>query len=235
MSQHVSAGFDRQRVDVSSTILSAVSGAVFASTLALLWSPAAHAASLSVQVTDGAGMPLEDAVVYAEPEAGELKLKAPAHIVEIAQRKRQFIPLVTVVQAGTEISFPNYDTVKHHVYSFSPAKHFDLPLYSGKAAEPQLFDKAGTVVLGCNIHDKMIAYVQVVSTPFFAKTDATGKVNLDGLPAGKFHLRAWHYNLPPLNQVVTQDITLNDGENAAGFKLAVIKKTPAMSTSNSDY
>jgi hypothetical protein len=112
---------------------------------------------------------------------------------------------------------------------------FDQPLYSGKAAPPQLFDKVGTVVLGCNIHDKMIAYVQVVDTPFFARTDASGKVKLDALPPGKYVLKAWYYGLPPMEQVVSQPFSIADGENTAAFKLNVLKKTtePAGPTTNS--
>ena len=194
--------------------------------------PLSYAASLSVQVTDNAGAPVENAAVYAELAAGETKQKS-VHPVEVAQIKRQFVPLVTVIQAGTEVSFPNYDSVKHHVYSFSPAKTFDLPLYSGKVAQAQLFDKVGTVVLGCNIHDKMVAYVQVVNTPFFGKTDALGKVKLEGMAPGKYVLKAWHFNLPPLEQVVSQPITLLDADTTASFKINVVKKAPDVSNSNS--
>jgi plastocyanin len=197
---------------------------------------AAHASlaatgSLSVSVTDSTGATLENVAVYAEPVSGE-HLQKPAHSAEIAQMNRQFIPLVTVVQVGTEISFPNNDSVKHHVYSFSPAKTFDQPLYSGKVAPPQLFDKAGTVVLGCNIHDKMIAYVQVVNTPYFGKTDGNGKVKLDGLPAGKYVLKAWYYNLPPLEQVVSQPVTVTETDSTASFKLNTVKKPPEKESSN---
>ncbi|MFZ6753954.1 methylamine utilization protein [Undibacterium sp. Dicai25W] len=100
---------------------------------------------------------------------------------------------MTVVQTGTLISFPNNDTVKHQAYSFSPAKTFELKLYSGKPSEPLLFDKAGTVTVGCNIHDQMLAYIHVVNTPFFAKTDAHGNATLSGLPQGKYILKVWHY------------------------------------------
>ncbi len=179
----------------------------------------ASAASLSVDVADGSGAPLADAVVYAEPASGQTVPKAARGGAEIEQRKRRFNPLVTVVQVGTEIGFPNNDTVKHHVYSFSPAKVFDLPLYSGKAAAPQLFDKAGTVVLGCNIHDQMIAYVEVVDTPFFAKTDATGKARLEGLVPGKYVLKAWHYNLPISTPFIEQNLTMIGSDGAASFKL----------------
>jgi plastocyanin len=193
---------------------------------ALLAGPAlASAASLSVDVSDASGAPLADAVVFAEPASGQAVPKS-THGAEIEQRKRQFNPLVTVIQAGTEISFPNNDSVKHHVYSFSPAKIFDLPLYSGKAAAPQLFDKPGTVVLGCNIHDQMIAYVEVVDTPFFGKTDAAGKVKLDGLPPGKYRLKAWHYNLPLAVPFTEQALNLAGGGSTANFKLE-LKPGPA--------
>jgi plastocyanin len=186
----------------------------------------AQADSLTVTITDETGAPVVDAVVYAEAASGQILPKSlrPA---EIEQRKRKFIPKVTVVQAGTEISFPNNDTVKHHVYSFSPAKIFDQPLYSGKTASPQLFDKPGNVVLGCNIHDQMIAYVQVVNTPYFAKTDASGKVKLDGMLPGKYLLKAWHFNLPLNAQVVEQPVSIIGGDSSASFKLNVKPEVPA--------
>lgn len=195
--------------------------------LLLLESNLALADSLMITVTDSAGNPVPDAVVYAEAAAGQVLPKAALHPVEIEQRKRKFIPKVTVVQIGTEISFPNNDSVKHHVYSFSPAKVFDLPLYSGKTADPQLFDKQGTVVLGCNIHDQMIAYVQVVNTPYFVKTDVSGKGKLDNVLPGKYVLKAWYYSLPPNAQVVEQPITLIGGDSSAVFKLNIKLDAPA--------
>jgi len=186
-----------------------------------VWGPnLALADSLTVTVTDTAGNPVADAVVYAESATGQTLPKS-LHPAEIEQRKRKFIPKVTVVQVGTSIGFPNNDSVKHHVYSFSPAKVFDLPLYSGKSADPQLFDKLGTVVLGCNIHDQMIAYVQVVNTPYFAKTDASGKGRLENVPPGKYVLKAWHFGLPQNAQVVEQPITLIGGDSSGAFKLDI--------------
>ncbi|MES1986618.1 MAG: methylamine utilization protein, partial [Pseudomonadota bacterium] len=136
--------------------------------------PYANAAEVEVQVNDIAGASVENAVVYLEPKdkaAPSLKNQAA-----IAQKNKTFIPLVTVIQTGSSIIFPNKDSVRHHVYSFSPAKTFELKLYSGVPSTPVVFDKAGTVVLGCNIHDQMLAFVYIVDTPYFAKTDASGKV-----------------------------------------------------------
>ncbi|WP_194711017.1 methylamine utilization protein [Noviherbaspirillum soli] len=151
------------------------------------------ATSLDVNVKDAQGNALADAAVYVEPLDGSFPARPkPA---EIEQKNRKFMPLMTVIQTGSEIAFPNNDTVRHHVYSFSPAKPFELKLYSGTPGNPVLFDKPGTVVIGCNIHDRMVAYIQVVNTPYFGKTNETGKVRISDLPAGKYRLKAWHPQL----------------------------------------
>src|SRR6188474_185260 len=133
-----------------------------ATTLALAaFCGSASAASVGVFVADPAGKPLPDAVVMLEPVAGRLPV-TPMAGVRIAQVKRQFTPQVSVVTVGTPVSFPNDDTVRHHVYSFSPVKTFELKLYSGAPNAPVVFDKPGIAVLGCNIHDRMAAWVLVV-------------------------------------------------------------------------
>lgn len=187
--------------------------------MALVWSIAC-AAPVTVHVSNASGQPLADAAVYAEPASGQAVPKS-VRATEIEQRARRFSPLVTIVQTGTEISFPNNDTVRHHVYSFSPAKIFDIKLYSGVPGKPILFDKPGTVVIGCNIHDQMVGYIQVVSTPYFAKTDASGKVKLEGLTPGEYVLKAWHFNLPAGTPIPEQSITVSGAETTAEFKLNV--------------
>lgn len=150
----------------------------------------AGAGTLEATVLNAAGRPVEDAAVVAEPVLGA----DPRHHVmaTIEQRDREFIPYVTIVQTGAMIEFPNRDPVKHHVYSFSPAKLFEIKLYAGKPVKPVVFDKSGEVALGCNIHDWMEAYVLVVNTPYFAKTGANGKALIAHIPAGRYRLRLWH-------------------------------------------
>jgi plastocyanin len=152
---------------------------------------AAQAAAVTVAVTDEAGQPLPNAVVMLEPASGKLPVK-PMPQVDIAQNKRQFTPPITVVTVGTPVNFPNFDTVRHHVYSFSPIKAFELKLYAGVPSQPIVFDKPGAAVLGCNIHDRMAAWVVVVDTPHHARTPASGQVQLDGVATGSYRLRAWH-------------------------------------------
>ncbi|BCM24676.1 hypothetical protein ZMTM_09350 [Methyloradius palustris] len=160
-----------------------------------------------------AGNPLQDAVVYAEP--ANKQTATPAATAMIAQKGRRFIPLVTVVQTGASVTFPNNDTVRHHVYSFSPAKTFELKLYAGVPAAPVTFDKAGIAVLGCNIHDQMIAYVNIVDTPYFTKTDVNGKAKLADLPNGSYQLKTWHYAVAKENYTDMQTISVKGSEQAA--------------------
>jgi plastocyanin len=152
---------------------------------------AALAASIEVDVRDHAGKPVTDVAVYATPVSGALEAR-PGKIVEIQQIDREFVPYLTVIQTGSTATFPNRDPIMHHVYSFSPAKSFEIKLYTGRSPSSVLFDKAGVVTLGCNIHDWMIGYVLVVSTPYFAKTGGNGSVRLRDLPAGSYEVQAWH-------------------------------------------
>jgi plastocyanin len=159
-------------------------------TVAALASVSGQSANLSVQVEDAAGKPLANAIVYAVP--AKPLAHGPLRGAVIDQINRQFVPRVSVVQVGTAVEFPNSDNIRHSVYSFSPAKVFTLKLYAGKPASPIFFDKTGLVVLGCNIHDNMVAWLMVVDTPFFAHSDNTGSALLSNLPAGDYSLHVWH-------------------------------------------
>lgn len=163
---------------------------------------AAQALPLRVQVSDQAGAPLPGAVVAVE--VGGVPRTAPQARAQMGQRALRFVPAVLVVQTGTAVSFPNFDTIRHHVYSFSPVKPFELELYTGTPDKPVVFDRPGVAALGCNIHDSMSAWVVVVDTPHFAQTDAQGHAALD-LPAGEHVLRAWH---PRLGEVVPRSQAL---------------------------
>jgi plastocyanin len=164
-----------------------------------------RAAPVSVQVSDTQGKPVAGAVVYLDSPAAA-RATRPLAQVEVIQAQRQFVPQVALVTRGTPVLFPNQDTVRHHVYSLSPAKRFELKLYLGKPAAPVVFDQPGVAVLGCNIHDQMVGYVVIVDTPYHARTDAAGRATLDA-PAGDYRLRTWHADFavgaPALDQPLT--------------------------------
>ena len=155
---------------------------------------AAQAANVNVAVTDAAGHPLADAVVMLEPVGATMPVKPMAN-AQIAQRDQQFSPQVSVVTVGTPVLFPNQDTVKHHVYSYSSAKTFQIKLYAGVPHTPIVFDKPGIAVLGCNIHDNMIAWVVVTDTPLWGRSAAAGHARVADVPPGSYQMHVWHSSL----------------------------------------
>ncbi|HRP23157.1 methylamine utilization protein [Thauera sp.] len=178
--------------------------------LGLLAAHAAGAADVRVKVVDPQGMPLEHAAVALKPQAGG----APARSreVDIVQQEKRFLPLMTAVRTGTAVRFPNLDTVRHHVYSFSPAKSFELKLYIGTPAAPVVFDTPGVVVMGCNIHDTMVGYVVVSDAPWVGVSDGQGSVRFEGIPAGEYELEYWHPRwVGAVNEVVRQRLQVAEG------------------------
>ena len=170
----------------------------------------ASAATVQVQVQDGSGAPLAGAVVFLEsPEAA--RAARPLAGAEMGQQGKAFVPDVLVVTRGTSVHVPNRDTVRHHVYSFSPIKKFELKLYTGTPANPVVFDKSGVAVLGCNIHDHMVGWVLVLDTPYFGTSAAPGVVKLDNVPAGSYTLRTWHARLPVGAEARAVPIKVADG------------------------
>jgi plastocyanin len=163
----------------------------------------ADGGAVTVNVTTRTGAAAGDAVVVFYP------LDAPPAATRdtavIDQINKKFVPRVSVVRTGTAITFPNSDRIRHQVYSFSPAKTFSLKLYAGSPKTAVTFDQPGLVVLGCNIHDNMIAFVGVVDSPYFAKTADTGIASLN-LPSGRYRLRAWHPNA--VAALPSRDITV---------------------------
>ena len=158
----------------------------------LLVGTPAIGAAMTVEVVDQAGVALADAVVYVVPVNGKLPARGPATSV-IDQVGRQFSPRVAVIRTGTSVTFPNKDNIRHQVYSFSLPKVFELKLYSGTTAQPVTFDKPGLVVMGCNIHDQMVGFVQVVDTPWFAKSGADGIARIDGLANEEVVVHVWYW------------------------------------------
>jgi len=194
--------------------------------------PVVSASPLEIMVRDQKGAPVSNAVVYAQGGGGPARTNKQG---VIDQTNKQFIPYVTAVQVGTSILFPNKDNIRHHVYSLSPAKRFELPLYAGVPAAPVLFDKEGFVTLGCNIHDWMVAYVAVLATPYFRVTGSDGHVTLKDLPAGRYTVEAWHPLLKGSPEQVAQAVDLSSSAGELTFTLELkpdfrARRAPGVST-----
>lgn len=190
----------------------------YAGLLAAAVSPGlAEAASVSIDVRGSDGKPLPGAVVTLDTPrkpGGSIKFDHP---YEMAQQNIAFVPHVLIVPVGATVTFPNRDKVRHHVYSFSKARKFDLKLYGKDETRSVVFDKAGVVALGCNIHDAMNGYVMVVDTPYAVQTDASGHATIAGVPAGGATIRVWHPSIhAPDNQLV-QSATVTPAGFAATY------------------
>ena len=169
----------------------------------------AQTAEIAASVTDQQGRPVADAVLVAVPVDGNMRSPQRARDGSIDQVDKEFFPRVTVVPVGASVTFPNHDDVRHQVYSFSPAKRFELPLYAGVPSQPVVFDKPGVVVLGCNIHDWMVGYIYVSESPFFAKTGKDGKAVLTELPVRAYVVRVWHPQLEMSEEATQKTIDVS--------------------------
>jgi len=196
----------------------------------------ASAASVDVHVFNKSGEAMTDAVIYATPVGGGAAAAATTDPATIAQDHLQFTPYVTVVQVGSQIKFPNYDKVEHHVKSFSPAKEFEIKPYEKTTPPPILFDKTGVVIIYCLIHEWMRAYVYVVDTPYFGKSEASGEVALNGLPPGTYEIHAWHPDMGSIKPPLLQTVKVTDQaaqQVRFDFDFIAKKRKPAQPVNNS--
>lgn len=173
----------------------------------LLFSVESWSGELKVKVSDKKNRPLEGVVITLEQKGhGQGAASSPRPLaVSIEQINREFVPAVTVIPVGSSVLFPNQDDILHHVYSFSKAKTFDLPLYKGIPNEPVVFDAPGVAALGCNIHDWMSAHVVIVDTPYYQLSDTQGSAHLIDIAAGDYELRVWH---PRQKKAYSENITV---------------------------
>ena len=173
--------------------------------LALLLPGVVEAATVTIDLRGPDGTPLVDAVVMVEVAGAHVVQRGP---YAMEQKAIAFQPHVLVVPVGATVSFPNRDPFRHHVYSFSKAKKFDLKLYGRDETRSVVFDQAGVVALGCNIHDSMSGFIIVSATPYAAKTDHAGRVTIADVPPGAARVRIWSPVVHAPDNMLTQAITV---------------------------
>jgi len=196
--------------------------------LLLIGGVPATAAPMVVRVVDSAGHPVRNAVVAFRPSGEAARPMRIGPRYAVAQKDLEFRPFVAVVPVGATVSFPNLDPMKHHVYSFSPAKRFELKLFAKDQSRSVRFDKAGVVPLGCNIHDSMSAFLFVTDSAWTGVTDARGVAQFGDTPAAPGSLTVWHpYMRTPGNQIVR---ALRPNERA--LSMTVRLRPPPMHSSS---
>ena len=183
------------------------------------------AAPLSVRVIDSSGRPVRDAVVTLYPTSGARLPHVSGRYV-ISQQNLQFHPFLTIVPVGADVSFPNLDSTKHHVYSFSPAKRFELKLFAKDQSRTVRFDKAGVVALGCNIHDQMSAFIVVTDSAWTSRTNAQGMAIFGDAPNAPARVTVWHPYLRAPGGMVEQAV--GPGQRSASFSVKLRPPPAAM-------
>jgi len=163
------------------------------------------------------GRPQPGMVVTAHPTTGPIRPAPPVEAV-MDQVHRTFEPDLLVIPVHSEVTFPNSDTVSHQIYSFSPAKRFQLPLYRGKPYPPTRFDQVGLVTLGCNIHDEMLAYVFVTDAPFFGRTAADGTWSAE-VPNGRYRVSIWHPRAREEDKDLRSEVTITNADETLTLHL----------------
>src|SRR3954451_3598480 len=164
------------------------------------------ASPLSVRVVDASGRPVRDAVVTLYPAGTAHPAHAGGRFL-VSQKDLQFHPFLTIVPVGADVSFPNLDPTRHHVYSFSAAKRFELKLFARDQSRTVHFDKPGVVALGCNIHDQMSAFIVVTNSAWTARTNANGVAAFQDAPGAAARLTVWHPYLRAPVGVAQQAVT----------------------------
>ncbi|MFW1676528.1 methylamine utilization protein [Pontibacter sp. JAM-7] len=191
---------------------------------ALLFAHAPAGFGASVQLNDSDGQPLADAVVIV-PGLAKVAVDTPAIMDQV---DKSFAPHVMSIAKRQLVSFPNSDDIRHHVYSFSQAKPFEIKLYSGVPSQPVLFDQAGLVVLGCNIHDQMRGYILVTDNEWSAVTDANGRLTLPA--AAPSQVMVWHpRQTGEINQL--HGVSLNHDTGLLVFPVAIEPEVPRQANS----
>ncbi|TAG03381.1 MAG: methylamine utilization protein [Betaproteobacteria bacterium] len=154
-----------------------------------------QAATVVAQISDRAGNPVSNAVVYVLPVGSKAPAAKAGASATVEQVGMKFEPFVSVVQAGTRMRFPNKDRAEHHLKTLSGPTMFDFQVYTKKEPEPVLFDKTGQVTLQCLFHGWMSAHIYVVDSPWFGKTAKGGSTVIEDIPAGEYDVFVTHPSL----------------------------------------
>ncbi|MBI3303418.1 MAG: hypothetical protein HYZ72_15245 [Deltaproteobacteria bacterium] len=195
----------------------------------------ASGAEITGRVVGQNGEGIAQAVVFVQALPVGVIPQSDARSTIMDQVHQEFVPALLPIAVGTEVRFPNHDQIRHHVYSFSRTKSFELPLYKGEEAPPVRFDKEGVVKVGCNIHDWMSGIILVLPTPYFATTDEAGKFVLRDLPPGTYALACWHKLSQTKMEETTQQVQASADAPELTFTLSLAAAHPRPSRKGGRY
>ncbi len=136
------------------------------------------------------------AVVWLTPTKGEAP-KPPEKVFRLVQKNKHFSPHLLVVPIGSAVLFPNEDPFFHNVFSVYEGTRFDLGLYESGSSKEVRFTRPGPSYIFCNIHPEMSAVIMVMTTPYYATTNAAGDYAIDSVPPGEYEFSVWYESAQP--------------------------------------
>lgn len=149
-----------------------------------------------------------DVVVYLEGESLKKQYSPPKEHIPLDQKNLVFIPRVLPILKGTTVDFLNSDNVQHNVFAPGKVEKFNLGTWGLGGVRDYIFNNPGEVIILCNVHSEMVAYIIVLENPYFAKTDAEGNFRIENIPPGTYQLKTWHEK----RKLDPQEITVAKGE-----------------------
>lgn len=173
------------------------------------------------EIVDERGLPVRDAVIEVHPQTAPADPIRFPRKMGMAQRNQEFVPGTLVIAKGSTVAFPNLDRVRHSIYSFSKAARFEIELYGRDQTRTHTFPVAGSVKLGCNIHDNMRGYIRVTDTPFAGTTDSSGHLTLSGIAPGKARITVWHPQLRAPGNAITSTYQVTAGPQSRRLKVVL--------------
>ena len=158
---------------------------------------------------------LSNVVVYIERV--ERTFHPPKEAAIMNQQNLTYVPHVLPILVGTTVDFVNSDGLLHNLHAFMRGETlFNIAMPKFLKKKSMMFQKEGPVLLLCDVHREMSAYIMVLQNPFFALTNEEGDFTIKDVPPGSYTVKAWHENLKPQSQ----EVKLMEGQTAMiHFKL----------------
>jgi plastocyanin len=191
---------------------------------------AQHATVTGMVEIEQHGKRVEDrsgAVVWLTPIGHASQPEPATRVFRLTQKNKSFSPHLLVIPQGAQVEFPNKDPFFHNVFSLHDGVRFDLGLYERGASRLVRFSKPGASYIFCNIHPEMSAVIMVMSTRYYAVTDANGSYKIGGVPPGEYQFAIW-YERAQAEQLQTPSKSITVGDGSLTMDLISLQQTPGI-------
>ncbi len=139
--------------------------------------------------------------------------------IELDQKNCEFLPYALAIHQDQTLVIKSSDPVNHNVrYSPFTNAAFNQILAPKGEVQVKLVAERRPIMVACDIHSWMKAYVMVFDHPFFAVTGSDGSFEIRGVPAGEQNLVLWQEKVgyvgftDPAKKAQGRVITVRAGE-----------------------